>query len=132
MGSDSEQYQQQVAALVGLAGRGFEGDAEDAIEAFTPDAELQDQAGETVVRGHAELEGFFLDYAGRRARFVVRELVVQDDRVAVAYDLWFRSDSTAYGQHGMALLRLADGLIASWRGVWAQTSGNDLSLWDFD
>lgn len=115
-----------------LAGRGFEGDAEEALEAFTADAELQDQPGEELVRGHAALEGFFLDYAGRRARFAVREVVVEGERAAVAYDLWFRSDSTAYGQHGMALLRLRDGRVASWRGVWAQTAGHDLSPWDFD
>ena len=121
-----------ISELVALAGRGFEGEAEEAVEAFTPDAELQEQPGEELVRGHADLEGFFLGYAGRRARFVVRELLQDGDRVAIAYDLWFRSDSTAYGQHGMALLRLEEGLIASWRGVWAQTSGNDLSPWDFD
>lgn len=121
-----------IADLVALAVRGFEGEAEEALEAFTEDAELQEQPGEQVLRGHAELGGFFLDYGGRRARFEVRELLVDGDRAAIAWDLWFRSDSTAYGQHGMALLRVRDGLISSWRGVWTQTSGNDLSPWGFD
>lgn len=118
--------------LVALAGRGFEGDADEALEAFADDAELQEQPGEPLLRGHAELEGFFLDYGGRRARFALRELVVEGDRAAVAFDLWFRSDSTAYGQHGMALLRLDGERIVSWRGVWVQTAGHDLSPWDFD
>lgn len=118
--------------LIALAGRGFEGEAEEAVEAFTADAELQEQPGEEPVRGRAALEEFFLGYAGRRGRFLVREILRDGDRAAVAYDLWFRSDSTAYGQHGMALVRFQDGLVASWRGVWAQTSGNDLSPWDFD
>jgi len=122
----------RIAELAALAGRGFEGEAEDAVEAFTDDAELQDQPGEELVSGRPALEGFFLDYAGRRARFALREVVADGDRAAVAYDLWFRSDSTAYGQHGMALLRLRDDRIASWRGVWVQTAGHDLSPWDFD
>lgn len=123
---------EQVETLIALAGRGFEGEAEEAVEAFTADAELQDQPGEELLRGRAALEGFFLDYGGRRARFAVRELLVEGDRAAVAYDLWFRSDATAYGQHGMALVRLEAGRISSWRGVWAQTAGNDLSPWAGD
>jgi ketosteroid isomerase-like protein len=121
-----------IEQLVALAGRGFEGDADEALEAFTDDAELQEQPGEPLLRGRADLEGFFLDYGGRRARFALRELVVEGDRAAVAYDLWFRSDSTAYGQHGMALLRLDGERIAAWRGVWVQIAGHDLSPWDFD
>lgn len=123
---------ERVAALIALAGRGFEGEAEEAVEAFTAGAELQDQPGEQLLRGRAALEGFFLDYGGRRARFAVRELVVEGDRAAVAYDLWFRSDATAYGQHGMALVRLEGERIGAWRGVWAQTTGNDLSPWGDD
>jgi hypothetical protein len=120
------------AAVVELVARGFEGEAEEAAEAFADGAELQDQAGEDVVHGRDGIEAFFLDYGGRRARFVVRDLVVEGTRAAVAYDLWFRSDSTAYAQHGMALVRFENGLVTSWRGVWAQTSDNDLSPWGGD
>lgn len=117
--------------LLAAVGSGFEGDADAAAEAFTDDAVLEDTPGGDRLEGRDEILSYFLAFGGRRERFLLGDVVREGDRAAVAYAVAFRADAHAYGQRGMAMLRLADGLIASWRGVWVETD-EDLSAWGDD
>jgi ketosteroid isomerase-like protein len=110
---------------------GFEGDADRAAEAFAEDAVLEDTPGGDVLHGREEILAWFLAFGGRRERFLPGEVVREGDRAAIAFALAFRADAHAYGQRGMALLHLSDGLISSWRGVWVETD-EDLSSWGGD
>jgi ketosteroid isomerase-like protein len=117
--------------LLDAVAAGFEGDADAAAEAFTDDAVLADTPGGDRLRGRDEILAWFLAFGGRRERFLRGEVVREGDRAAVSYAVAFRADAHAYGQRGMALLHLADGLIASWTGVWVETD-EDLSTWGED
>ncbi|HUH06552.1 MAG TPA: nuclear transport factor 2 family protein [Egibacteraceae bacterium] len=117
--------------LLTMVGAGFEGDADEAADAFAGDAVFVDQPGEPPLRGPDEIREHFLAFGGRRERFLVGEVVDAGDRAAVEYAVAFRADAHAYGQRGVALIRLRDGLIASWRAVWVETD-EDLSHWGND
>jgi hypothetical protein len=118
-------------ALLAAVGAGFEGDADTAAEAFADDALLEDTPGGDRLRGREAILQFFLAFGGRRERFLLGEVLRDGERAAITYAVAFRADAHAYGQRGMALLDLADGLIASWRGVWVETD-EDLSTWGDD
>jgi ketosteroid isomerase-like protein len=121
----------ELTALLGAVGAGFEGDADTAAEAFTDDGVLADTPGGDVLEGRDAILSWFLAFGGRRERFVLGDVVRQGDRAAISYAVAFRADAHAYGQRGMAMLHLRDGLIASWRGVWVETD-EDLSAWGQD
>jgi uncharacterized protein (TIGR02246 family) len=118
-------------ALLAAVAAGFEGDADAAAEAFAEDGVLVEQPGAEVLEGREAILGFFLAFGGRRERFLLDRVVRDGDRVAISYAVAFRADATAYGQQGMAMLDLADGAIAAWRGVWVETE-LDLSAWGGD
>jgi ketosteroid isomerase-like protein len=118
-------------ALLAAVVSGFEGDADAAAEAFTADGTFEDTPGGERLEGQEAILGYFLAFGGRRERFLLGETVREGDRAAISFALAFRADAHAYGQRGMALLHLADGAIASWRGVWVETD-EDLSTWGDD
>jgi hypothetical protein len=120
-----------VIPLLDAIAAGFEGDADTAAEAFTEDGVLEDTPGGDRLEGRDEILRWFLAFGGRRERFLRGEVVQDGDRAAVSYAVAFRADAHAYGQRGMALLHLADGLIAAWSGVWVETD-EDLSTWGED
>jgi ketosteroid isomerase-like protein len=118
-------------ALLADVAAGFEGDADAAVGAFADDAILHDTPGGEVLEGREAILGYFLAFGGRRERFLLEDVVRDGDRAAIAYAVAFRADAHAYGQRGMALLHLAEGRIACWRGVWVETD-EDLSTWGGD
>lgn len=120
-----------LAELLAAVGRGYEGDADEAAEAFADDAELTDLPGTEPLRGRGEILGHFLAFGGRRERFALGDVVADGDRAAVEFTVAFRADAHAYAQHGIALVTLRDGRIGSWRGVWVETE-EDLSAWSGD
>jgi hypothetical protein len=117
--------------LLAQVGAGFEGDADAAAEAFTPDAVFRDTPGGEELQTREDILGHFLAFGGRRERFLLDAVVREGDRAAISYAVAYRADAHAYGQRGMAMLRLEDGLIAEWSGVWVETD-EDLSTWGGD
>jgi hypothetical protein len=116
-------------ALLAGVGAGFEGDADAAAEAFTEDATFLDTPGGDDLVGREEILQHFLAFGGRRERFLLGAVVREGARAAISYAVAFRADAHAYGQRGMALLRLSGGLIAAWDGVWVETD-EDLTTWE--
>lgn len=117
--------------LLAAVAAGFEGDADAAAEAFAPDGVLEDTPGGDRLVGRDAITEWFLAFGGRRERFRLGEVVRDGDRAAVTYAVAFRADAHAYGQRGMALLRLGDEGIAAWHGVWVEVD-EDLSTWGGD
>jgi ketosteroid isomerase-like protein len=116
--------------LLRAVGEGFEGDADAAASAFHEDAVLV-SAGQPPLHGRDAITGWFQAFGGRRERFSVADVLRDGDRVAVEYAVAFRADAHAYARHGIALLRLRDGSISSWRGVEVEAE-EDLSPWGGD
>lgn len=117
--------------LLASIAAGFEGDADAAAEAFTGDAVMRESPGAEDLIGREEILTWFLAFGGRRERFELGEVLRDDDRAAISYAVRFRADAQAFGQHGMALLHLRDGLVYRWDGVWVEVE-EDLAAWGGD
>lgn len=122
----------ELSGLLAGVARAHEGDADAAEEVFADDAVFQDRPGEPVLEGPAEIVGHFLAFGGRRERFLLHRAVREGAHAAVEFALVFRADAHAYAQRGMAMLTLEEGRIAEWRGVWTETSEEDLASWGYD
>lgn len=114
--------------LLELVRRGFEGESFEAAEAFCDDATFRDNVDRPILRGSDEIVDHLSAYGGRRERASIEVAVRDGDRVAVEVVVRFQADSGAYAQRGLALVALRGGRIASWRGVWIETS-DDAARW---
>ena len=118
-------------ALLDAVAQAYEGDADHLAARCTDDVEFSDLPGEPTRHGPADVAEFFSAFGGRRERFLRGRVVREGDTATVEYAVAFRADAGAYGQQGIAVLGLRDGLLASWRGVWVETRV-DLSSWGGD
>lgn len=118
-------------SVLACVAAGFEGDPEEAAEAFTEDAVFSDNPGEALLEGRPAILEHFAAYGGRRERFHRGRVLVDGDRAALEYAVVFRADAHAYAHRGVAVLVLRDGRVADWRGVWVETA-EDLSAWGGD
>jgi hypothetical protein len=109
----------ELAALVVAA---LTGDPDDLVdEAFADDAVLLDQPGEPAAEGAEDIRMWFSAYGGRREVARVDDVFLAGDRGGLAFSVFFRADSHAYGQHGRVLLTLdREGRITRWDGAWAE------------
>ena len=118
-------------AVLAAVAAAFEGDADDLLGLCVTDVVFCELPGEPACHGVGETAEFFTAFGGRRERFLRGRVVADGDVAALEYAVAFRADAGAYGQHGMAMLELRDGLLASWHGVWVETR-LDLTAWEGD